>query len=90
MKTPRVFALGALAGLLLSGIASAADAPNPSESTTDKVVYEGTDTQGRIVHLTIPNLGIATLVQVAPVTQHYPRLHWTASIGSGGAGELEH
>jgi hypothetical protein len=89
MKAPRMFALAATAALLLSGIAHAADAPNPSESTTDKVVYEGTDTQGRIVHLTIPDLGIATLIQVSPVTQHYPQLHWTASIGSGGAGELE-
>jgi hypothetical protein len=90
MKTPRMLAVAALAPLLLSAIAYAADALNPSESTTDKVVYEGTDTHGRIVHLTVPNLGVATLIQVSPVTQHYPQLHWTASIGSGSAGELEH
>jgi hypothetical protein len=89
MKIPRMSAPAALAALLLSGIAHASDAPDSSASTIDKVVYEGTDTQGRIVHLTIPDLGVGTLIQVSPVTQHYPQLHWTASIGSGSAGELE-
>jgi hypothetical protein len=91
MKATKLFVLSAASSLLLGAVAQAQDAAPPSQTTVAKVVYEGTDAQGRVVRLTIPNVSVATLVRVSQDANRprYPELHWTSKIGTGSAASLE-
>jgi hypothetical protein len=91
MKATKLFVLSVASSLLLGAVAQAQDAAPPAQVTVAKVVYEGTDAQGRVVRLTIPNVSVATFVRVSqdPNRPRYPGLHWTSQIGTGSAASLE-
>jgi hypothetical protein len=91
MKSVKLFVLSAASSLLLGAVAQAQDAAPPRQAAVAKVVYEGTDAQGRVVRLTIPGVSVETLVRVSQDTgrPHYPELHWSARIGTGTAASLE-
>jgi hypothetical protein len=91
MKGVKLFVLSAASSLLLGAVAQAQDAAPPRQAAGAKVVYEGTDAQGRVVRLTIPDVGVETLARVSQDASRprYPELHWTARIGTGSAASLE-
>ena len=70
-----------------------ADEPNHTrsvESGKHFAVYEGVDERGRIVRLTVPDVTVETFDRVSqPKAASYPKLHWTALIGTGTAAEHE-
>jgi hypothetical protein len=88
MRTLNLMILSAAASFSLGAVAQADVASNSTEVAATKAVYEGKDSQGRIVRLTISDPNVATFTRV-PAPQ-YPELHWSARIGTGTAAALEH
>ena len=88
MKTiARLFAVS-LTAVAVSGAVHAHDAqPGASEA---KTVYEGVDSQGRIVRVTVSSTTGANPVVVSSRAPQYPELHWTAHIASGTAATIAH
>jgi hypothetical protein len=79
--------------LLASPGAYAADeAQNKDDSSPGRALYQGTDPQGRIVQLTIADIGVPKFVRIPADPSHArsPELHWSAKIGTGNAAALEH
>jgi hypothetical protein len=91
MQAAKMFMLSAASSLLLGAVAHAEDSTRTNRTVDVKAEYEGTDAQGRSVRLTIPDIGVATLVWVSPDANHPHRaeLHWTARIGTGTAASFE-
>jgi hypothetical protein len=62
-----------------------------AEKNPTKAIYEGVDTQGRVLRLIIADVTVQTFKQVAPPTGvRYPELLWTARIGTATAAANEH
>jgi hypothetical protein len=90
MRTFNLVILSAAVSLSLGAVAQADDASNSAVVAATKAVYEGKDSQGRIVRLTVSDADVATFTRVPAVSPHYPELHWSARIGTGTAASLEH
>jgi hypothetical protein len=90
MRTLKLMILSAAASFALGAVAQADVASNSTEGAAAKAVYEGKDSQGRIVQLTVSDPNVATFTRVPAVNPHYPQLHWSARIGTGTAASLEH
>jgi len=93
MKLNTSLVLAAAATTLLATAAHADGiAQPPSGSEEHRAVYQGTDAQGRIVQLTIADIGVPTLVRIVPEPDRvrHPEVHWSAQIGTGQASSLEH
>jgi hypothetical protein len=90
MRTLKLMILSAAASFALGAVAQADVASNSTEVAAAKAVYEGKDSQGRIVQLTVSDPNVATFTRVPAVNPHYPQLHWSARIGTGTAASLEH
>jgi major membrane immunogen (membrane-anchored lipoprotein) len=91
MKRNTVLVLSA-AAMLLSAVGSQADTASTAPDSRGQAVYQGQDAQGRIVQLTIADIGVPKLVRVTPAADQvrYPELPWTSRIGTGKAASLEH
>jgi hypothetical protein len=91
MRAAKMFILSAASSLLLGAVAHAEDSTRTNQTVGAKAEYEGTDAQGRIVRLTIPDISVATLARVSPDANHphHAELHWTARIGTGTAASFE-
>jgi hypothetical protein len=87
MHTFKLVILSAAASFSLGAVAHADVASNSTEVAAAKAVYEGKDSQGRIVRLTVSDPNVATFTRVPAVS---PQLHWSARIGTGTAASLEH
>jgi hypothetical protein len=90
MRTLNLMILSAAASFSLGAVAQADVASNSAEAAAPKAVYEGKDSQGRIVRLTISDPNVVTFTRVPAVSPQYPELHWSARFGTGTAGSLEH
>jgi hypothetical protein len=89
MRTLNLMILSAAASFSLGAVAQADVASNSTEVAATKAVYEGKDSQGRTVRLTISDPNVATFTRVPAASPHYPELHWSARIGTGTAASLE-
>jgi hypothetical protein len=88
MKTLSRLLTVSFAAIALSGAVQAKDAlPSASEA---KTIYEGVDSQGQIVRVTVSSNAGARPVVVASHASQYPELHWTAHIASGSAATIAH
>jgi hypothetical protein len=90
MKRNTVLVLSAAAWMLLSAVGSQADTVSTAPDSRAQAVYQGQDAQGRIVQLTIADIGVPKLVRVTPAADQvrYPELPWTSRIGTGKAASL--
>jgi hypothetical protein len=80
--------LAAAAGLL--GAIAHADEPNTQiDKERSTVVYKGIDTQGRLVCLTVPNVGVQFFERAPAAPKRFPEPHWTSRIGTGEAAAYE-
>jgi hypothetical protein len=90
MRTLKLMILSAAAAASFSlGAVAQADVGSNSTEATNKAVYEGKDSQGRIVQFTVLDPNVATFTRVSTTTAHYPELHWSARIGTGTAASIE-
>jgi hypothetical protein len=88
MKTISRLVAVSLTAIALSGTVYAQDAqPRASEV---KTIYEGVDSQGQIVRVTVSSAAGANPVVVSSHAPQYPELHWTAHIASGTAATITH
>jgi hypothetical protein len=89
MKTITRLVAISLTAIAVSGAVHAKDAalPRPSEA---KTIYEGVDSQGQIVRVTVSSDAGAKPVAVSSRVPQYPELHWTAHIASGSAATIAH
>ena len=87
MRFMTVLVLSSVAALASGKYARAEDASSAAEQHS-AAVYEGLDTDGRRVRLTISGGGPELLVRVDR-RPALPQPHWTALIGTGGAAALE-
>jgi hypothetical protein len=88
MKTISRFVALSLTVIAVSGAVHAKDAlPGASET---KTIYEGVDSQGQIVRVTVTSAEGGQPVVVASHAPQYPELHWTAHIASGSAATIAH
>jgi hypothetical protein len=77
-----------LTAIAASGAVHARDAlPRASEA---KTIYEGVDSQGQIIRVTVSSNAGANPVVVSSRAAQYPELHWTAHIASGTAATIAH
>ena len=77
-----------LSAIAVSGAVRAEGAqPRASEA---KTIYEGVDSQGQIVRVTVSSTTGANPVAVSSGAPQYPELHWTAHIASGTAATIAH
>jgi hypothetical protein len=91
MRTLKQMILSAAAAASFSLAAVAqADVGSNSTEAANKAVYQGKDSQGRIVQLTVLDPNVATFTRVSTTAAHYPKLHWSARIGTGTAASIEH
>jgi hypothetical protein len=93
MKPNSSLLVAAVAASLVATVAQADGiAQAPSDTVAHRAVYQGTDAQGRVVQLTIADIGVPTLVRIVPEPNHTrsPELHWSSQIGTGQASSLEH
>jgi hypothetical protein len=94
VKLNTLFVAAAVASAFLVGTSAYADGTvqPPSDSASGRAVYQGTDRLGRVVQLTINDIGVPTLVRISPASDsaRYPELHWSSQIGTGQAASLEH
>jgi hypothetical protein len=92
MKGNTVLVLSAAAWLLSGVVAAQADTAATAPDSRGQAVYQGQDVQGRIVQLTIADVGVPKLVRVSPAADQvrYPELPWSSRIGTGKAASLEH
>jgi hypothetical protein len=75
--------------LVVSGTVYAQDAL-PKAPSDAKTIYEGLDSQGQVVRVTISKYSGAQPVVVSSHAARYPELNWTAHIGSGTAATIAH
>ena len=89
MKTLSRLVAISLTAIAVSGAVHAEDAtlPRPSEA---KTIYEGVDSQGQIVRVTVSSTAGTQPVVVASHATQYPELHWSAHIASGSAATIAH
>jgi hypothetical protein len=68
------------------------EAQNKDDSSPGRALYQGTDPRGRIVQLSIADIGVPKFVRIPADPSHArsPELHWSAKIGTGTAASLEH
>jgi hypothetical protein len=94
MRYLKLQLLGAATAVLLNSVVHAEDAPKSATASAAvlasapaaKGVYEGLDANGKVVRLTITDVGVDTFQRVAPSpAKHYPQLHWSARFGTGTA-----
>src|ERR1700730_2289343 len=90
MRAIKMFMLSTAASLLLlAAVALEEDSSRSAEGNAGKAVYEGLDTQGRVVRLTVSDARVETFERVSPLkVRHYPEPHWTSRIGTGTAAEI--
>jgi hypothetical protein len=88
MKFMTVLMLSSVAALASGKYARAEDASPAAEQHSAAAVYEGVDTDGQRVTLTISGGGPELLVRVDR-RPALPQPHWTALIGTGAAAALE-
>jgi hypothetical protein len=88
MRFMTTLVLSAVAALAAGKYARAEDAPPAAEQHAAAAVYEGADTDGRRVRLTISGGGSDLLVRVEN-RPALPQPHWTSLIGTGAAAALE-
>jgi hypothetical protein len=89
MKTLSRLVAVSLTAIAVSGGVHAKDAALPRSSEA-KTIYEGVDSQGQIVRVTVSSAAGAQPVVVASHATQYPELHWTAHIASGSAATIAH
>ena len=88
MKTISRLVAVSLTAIAMSGVVHAeAASPRGSEA---KTIYEGVDSQGQIVRVTVSSTAGANPVVVSSRAPQYPELHWTAHIASGTAATIAH
>jgi hypothetical protein len=88
MKTISRLVAVSLSAIAVSGAVHAEGAqPRASEA---KTIYEGVDSQGQIVRVTVSSTAAANPVAVSSRAPQYPELHWTAHIASGTAATIAH
>lgn len=88
MKTLSRLVAVSLTAIAVSGAGHAHDAlPRTSDA---KTIYEGVDSQGQIVRVTVSSNAGAKSVAVSSRAPQYPELHWTAHIASGTAATIAH
>lgn len=86
--TARLLA-ASITALVVSGTVYAEDASSKAPSDA-KTIYEGVDSQGEVVRVTISKYSGAQPVVVSSHAPRYPELNWTAHIGSGTAATIAH
>ena len=88
MKTFSRLVAVSLTAIAVSGVVHAEDAlPRASEA---KTIYEGVDSRGQIVRVTVSSTAATNPVVVSSRAPQYPELHWTAHIASGTAATIAH
>lgn len=88
MKTITRLVAVSLTAIAVTGVVHANDAlPGASEA---KTIYEGVDSQGQIVRVTVSSTAGTQPVVVASHATQYPEVHWTAHIASGSAATIAH
>jgi hypothetical protein len=88
MKTISRLVAVSLSAIAVSGAVHAEDAP--PRASAAKTIYEGVDSQGQIVRVTVSSNAGANPVVVSSRAPQYPELHWTAHIASGTAATIAH
>jgi hypothetical protein len=88
MKTMTVLMLSSVAALAVSQYAQAEDAAAVVDQQAAHEVYQGVDSAGRRVRLTISEGGPELSVRVDR-RPALPGPHWTAQIGTGAAAAIE-
>jgi hypothetical protein len=88
MKLMTVLTLSSLAALAVGESAFAENATPASAQHLTSTVYQGVDTDGKRVKLTISDAGPEVLIRVDRQPA-LPAPHWTALIGTGGAAAIE-
>jgi hypothetical protein len=88
MKTMTVLMLSSVAALAASQYAQAEDAAAIADQPAAHAVYQGVDSEGRLVRLTISEGGPAVFVRVDR-RPALPEPHWSALIGTGSAAAVE-
>ena len=88
MRSMTVLVVSTLAALAAGQSALAADAFPTSAEHSSEAVYEGVDTDGKRVRLTISEGGPEVLIRVDR-RPALPEPHWTALIGTGTAAAVE-
>jgi hypothetical protein len=88
MKTIARLLAVSLTAIAASGAVHARDALPPASEA--KTIYEGVDSQGQIVRVTVSSIPGANPVVVSSRAPQYPELHWTAHIASGTAATIAH
>ncbi len=88
MKLLTVLVLSSVAALASGKYAQAENASTVAEQHSADAVYEGVDTDGKRVRLTISETGPEVLIRVDR-RQALPEPHWTALIGTGTAASVE-
>jgi hypothetical protein len=77
-------------------VGAAAQAADRTQEKTDspqgRALYRGTDPTGRIVQLSVADIGVPEYVRISTDASHArsPELHWSAKFGTGNAASLEH
>ena len=88
MKTISRLVAVSLTAIAVSGVVHAEGvSPHASEA---KTIYEGVDSQGQIVRVTVSSTTGANPVVASSRAPQYPELHWTAHIASGTAATIAH
>jgi hypothetical protein len=88
MNSMSVIVLSSVAALAAGQSASAEDALPAAEQHITEAVYQGVDTAGKRVRLTISDTGPEVLIRVDRQPA-LPAPHWTAMIGTGTAAAAE-
>ncbi len=88
MRSMTVLIVSTVAALAAGQAALADNALPASGEHSSEAVYEGVDTDGKRVRLTISEGGPEVLIRVDRRAA-LPEPHWTALIGTGGAAAVE-